>query len=91
MKWLDDSKMVAMVTWRTIPEWVAFLSQWAQEKNMKTIMTLPELLSFEEAKYEDFVGMDEDLLAQILIAMEQQGKCALVRDSQQKVIAFKFI
>ncbi|KAH7825515.1 Vacuolar protein sorting 25A (Vps25A) [Monocercomonoides exilis] len=90
-KWADDTHIVALILWRTIPEWVTIVSKWVETNRLSgSVMTVFELLNKEVSTHSEFVGTDEAMFSEILELMSSQGKCALVKDSSGKLKAVKF-
>ena len=89
--WVDTDKRVALISWRTLAEWTEYTAQWVRTKGLsKQVFTIFELLDREVSTHAEFVGTDEAMFLQILTQLEEQGKCALVRDPNGRVKAVKF-
>ncbi|KAK2952055.1 putative Vacuolar protein-sorting-associated protein 25 [Blattamonas nauphoetae] len=91
-KWLDETKTTAIITWRTIPDWANFLSQYVTDKQMKnTPHTLNDFLNREISADPGFVGMDQSLFLEVLQYMKGKGTCVLMEGPEGKLMGFKFV
>ena len=91
VKWDDESKNVALISWRTLPEWANYVTEWVRTRGLSNqVMTIFELLNKEVSTHSEFVGTDEEMFIQILTIMESKGKCTLIKNSKGAVTAVKF-
>lgn len=53
-----------------------------------TVVTLYELSQGEDAKNQDFFGMDQEVLIKVLQVLQKQGKCELILDDEMQGVKF---
>lgn len=84
---LDD----VYILWKSFDEWKQVLFNAAiTRQSIEKIETLDYITQDEDNSMEEYYNMDRDLLIMILLDLEKQGRCGLVKDSNGGYIAVKF-
>lgn len=55
------------------------------------VLTIYELVHKATGDYKEFLGLDENFMLSILQLVEKQGKCVIIKNSQGRSIAVKFL
>eukprot|EP00771_Trimastix_marina_P003133 gnl/Trimastix_PCT/4337.p1 GENE.gnl/Trimastix_PCT/4337~~gnl/Trimastix_PCT/4337.p1 ORF type:complete len:179 (-),score=25.54 gnl/Trimastix_PCT/4337:33-569(-) len=89
--WEDAGKTRCLVSWRTAPEWAAAMMQWVDANALHgKVFTVYELACGDEARGQEFHGLDLRLLRSALQHLESQGQASIFRGSDPSADGVKF-
>ena len=85
------SKGVLFLLWRSTEEWESFIYEAVvKQQKLDSLETLDFIVNDEENQFEEFYGMDKEMLIVILKNLENKEKCKLIKNDEGEFIAVKF-
>ncbi|KAL8820095.1 MAG: hypothetical protein Q9223_001618 [Gallowayella weberi] len=82
-------KTEAWIWWRRPEEWAELIAAWVEDTGQKGIvLTFYELVNGEAVKGEEWVGMEEHVLARCLAGLVKRGKAQVFGEEGEKGVKF---
>ena len=85
LKWEDKNKTSCIVLWRTMNQWADILYNWVMENGaVNTVFTILELCQGADYENEQFYGLEDWFLVEIIQVLQSRGKAELIGEEGVK-------
>ena len=85
LKWEDKNKTSCVILWRTMNQWADVMYNWVMDNGaVNTVFTVLELCQGPDYENEEFHGLEDWFLIDIIKVLQDRGKAEMIGDEGVK-------